>query len=98
MASLSQNLSFKIYAGVLGAVTTIATQQALKMAWKAVTGDTPPDPNDPDTPPTYAAIWAVASAAGLGVSQIVLNRYVSRRYEATTGEHLDTSSKSKIKI
>lgn len=98
MASTSQNISFRIYAGVLGAVTTIATQRLLKAAWKAATGDTPPDPNDPDVPATYAAMWAIASGLGLGASQVVLNRFLASRYEEQTGERLNTSNKSLIKI
>lgn len=98
MAAVSQNIAFRVYAGVLGAVTTIATQKLVKAAWKVATGDNPPDPNDPDVPATEAAIWALASGLGLGVSQVVLNRFMGRRFEAMTGEHLDTASKSKIKI
>lgn len=98
MAAASQNIAFRVYAGVLGAVTTVATQKLVKAAWKVATGDNPPDPNDPDVPATEAAIWALASGLGLGVSQIVLNRFMGRRFEALTGEHLDTASKSKIKL
>lgn len=98
MATTSQNIGFRIYAGVLGAVATIATQKLVKAAWKAATGDNPPDPNDPEVPATHAAIWALASGLGLGVSQVALNRFVGRRYEAVTGERLDTASKTKIKL
>ncbi|MEL4504386.1 DUF4235 domain-containing protein [Luteococcus sp. H138] len=98
MATTSQNIGFKIYAGVLGAVTTIVAQKLVSTAWKIATGDTPPDPNDPDVPPTQAAIWALASGLGLGVSQLAMNRFVGRRFEEVTGEHLDTSKNVKIKI
>ncbi|MGO4957300.1 DUF4235 domain-containing protein [Luteococcus sp. Sow4_B9] len=98
MATTSQNIGFKIYAGLLGAVTTVVTQKVLKAGWKVATGDNPPDPNDPEVPPTYAAMWALASGVGLGVSQLVLNRYVGRRFEAVTGERLDTTQKVKFKI
>ncbi|MEL4358422.1 MULTISPECIES: DUF4235 domain-containing protein [unclassified Luteococcus] len=98
MASTSQNIGFKIYAGVLGAVTTVVTQKLISAAWKVATGDTPPDPNDPDVPPTQAAIWALASGLGLGVSQLALNRFVGRRFEEVTGEHLDKTGNLKIKL
>ena len=98
MATTSQNIGFKIYAGLLGTVTTIVTQKLMQAAWKAATGDNPPDPNDPEVPATHAAIWALASGLGLGVSQVALNRFVGRRFEAVPGERLDTASRTKIKL
>lgn len=99
MASTSQNIAFKVYAGVLGAVTTLVTQKVVKAAWKAATGDNPPDPNDPEVPATEAAIWALASGLGLGLSQVAMNRFVGRRFEEFTGEHMDKSAgKSKITL
>ncbi len=98
MASKSQNISFKIYAGVLGAVTTLITQRVVQAGWKIATGDTPPDPNDPEVPATQAAIWALASGLGLGASQLLLNRFVGRRFEQHTGETLASPAKLKIKI
>lgn len=98
MASISKNLSFKVYAGVIGAVTTMVSQRLVSALWKASTGDTPPNPNDPDVPATEAAIWALASGIGLGATQLVMNRFLGRRYEAFFGEHPDMQGKSKVKL
>ena len=54
----SQKLLWKIYIGVIGAVTTIVAQRLVTTGWKVVTGDEPPSPTDPDTPMVKAASWA----------------------------------------
>ena len=46
----TQKLLWKLYVGVIGAVTTIAAQRLVKAGWKLVTGNEPPSPTDPDTP------------------------------------------------
>lgn len=78
--AISEKLMWKIYAGAIGAVTTIVAQKLVTKAWEATTGDTPPDPNDPDTPVTQALIWAAASGLGVGVAQIMMNRFVANRW------------------
>lgn len=78
--ALTEKLMWKFYAGAIGAATTIVAQKLVTAAWEASTGDTPPDPNDPDTPLTQALIWAIASGVGVGVAQLVANRYVHRRW------------------
>ena len=35
----TQKLLWKLYVGVIGAVTTLAAQRLLKAGWKLVTGD-----------------------------------------------------------
>lgn len=82
---LTQKMIWKIYAGVLGAATTIVAQKLVTKAWEASTGETPPDPNDPDTPMAQALIWALASGFGVGVAQLTMNRYVSRHWAKATG-------------
>jgi len=82
---LTQKMIWKIYAGVLGAVTTIAAQKLVTKLWEASTGEAPPDPNDPDTPMSQALIWALASGLGVGVAQLTMNRYMSRHWVKATG-------------
>lgn len=78
--AMTEKLMWKVYAGALGAVTTIAAQKIVTQVWVASTGDTPPDPNDPDTPLKQAVIWAVASGLGVGIAQLSMNRFMQRRW------------------
>lgn len=91
--AVTEKLMWKVYAGLLGAVTTLVAQKLVTKAWEASTGDTPPDPNDPDTPLTSALIWALTSGLGVGVAQIVMNRYVTRRWVA----NFDHAGPSKLR-
>ena len=85
--SISRSLMWRVYTVGVGTVSTLATQKLVHGVWKAVTGgDTPPDPNDPNVPLREAAIWALASGVGLGMAQLVTNRFVARRWIAFTGE------------
>jgi hypothetical protein len=78
---LTEKLLSKLYAGVLGAVTTIAVQRLMKAAWKFVTGKEPPSPTDPDTSVVTAVSWAMASAVGVAVAQMFTRRLTSRHSE-----------------
>ena len=76
----SEKLMWKIYAGAIGAVTTIVAQKLVTKLWEVSTGDTPPDPNDPETPLSQALIWAAASGLGVGMTQLMMNRLVQNRW------------------
>lgn len=76
---MSKKLTWKVYSIVLGIVTTVVAQKAVTGAWKIVTGDEPPDPNDPSTPAMEAAIWTLASGLGLGVAHFASNRFIAHR-------------------
>jgi hypothetical protein len=82
----TQKLLWKLYAGVIGAVTTLAAQRLLKAGWKAVTGKEPPSPTDPDTPVFQAMTWALASGIGVGVTQLLTQRMAARRWEGFSNE------------
>lgn len=82
---MESKLLWKVYMGVIGAVTTIAAQKLVTAAWKAATGDDPPSPTDPDTPIKVAATWALASGIGIGVVQLLTARFAARRF----GRELD---------
>jgi hypothetical protein len=75
---LTEKLLSKLYAGVLGAVTTIAAQRLIKAAWTFVTGKEPPSPTDPDTSVATAVSWAMASALGVAVAQLLTRRLTAR--------------------
>ncbi len=82
---MSQKIVWNGYSTLVGAVAAIGTKKALDGAWKFVTGEEPPEPNDPATPTTHAAIWVLAMALGVGLSQVLINRFVASRWEAFTG-------------
>ena len=65
----TQKLLWKLYVGVIGAVTTVVAQRLVKAGWKLVTGNEPPSPTDPDTPVLEAMSWALAS--GIGAAAVV---------------------------
>ena len=76
---LTEKLIWNVYSGLLGAVATFVSQKLITEAWEAVTGEEPPDPNDPEAPLAHAIIWAAASGVGVGVTQLTMNRFVQRR-------------------
>lgn len=73
------SLVWKMYAVVIGTVTTIAATKAIGKVWEVVTGEEPPEPGDPDTPLHLAIVWSAASAIGVGTAQLVANRGVLKR-------------------
>lgn len=78
--ALTEKLMWKVYAGLLGAVTTLVAQKLVTKVWEASTGEPVPDINDPETPVVSAVIWAAASGLGVGISQLLMNRYMQRRW------------------
>ena len=81
--ALTEKLMWKIYAGLLGALTTLIAQKVVTKVWEASTGEPVPDINDPETPMARAFIWAAASGLGVGMTQIMMNRFIQRRWMAT---------------
>jgi len=95
---LTKKLLSKLYAGVIGAVTTIAAQRLLKAGWRLVTGKEPPTPTDPDTPVLTAVSWAMASAVGVGVSQLLAQRMAARHWEKDIGNDAPDAGKIRVTI
>ena len=96
--AVEEKVLWKIYAGVLGAATTIIAQKLITKAWETATGDAPPDPNDPDTPIAQALDWAVCSGLGVGIAQLTINRYVQRRWLSNTGHKGPGSLRNKMDL
>ena len=94
----SQKLLWKIYVGVLGAVTTIVAQQLVKRSWKLVTGNEPPQPTDPEIPVVEAVSWALASGVGVGVTQLLTQRMAARHWAKEIGTEVPDGGKIKLKI
>ena len=82
---ISQKVVWNGYSALVGAVAAIATKKAVDAAWTFVTGEEPPEPNDPDTPTSHAALWVMSMALGVGLSQVLVNRFAARRFEKFTG-------------
>ncbi|MFC7621936.1 DUF4235 domain-containing protein [Microlunatus sp. GCM10028923] len=95
---MEQKLLWKVYIGVVGAVTTIAAQKIVTTAWKVATGDAPPSPTDPDTPVKVAVSWAIASGVGVGVTQLLVTRLAARRWSNQTGAAPSAIPGIKLKI
>ena len=93
-----EKLLWKIYAGVIGAVATIAAQRLVKLGWKVATGDDPPQPTDPETPVVQAISWALASGIGVGVTQILTQRVLAKRWAVEMGGDTPDPGKVKLKI
>jgi hypothetical protein len=94
----TQKLLWKLYIGVIGAVTTVVAQRLVKAGWKLVTGDEPPSPTDPDTPVLEAASWALASGIGVGVTQLLTQRFAARHWEKEIGNDAPSGGKIKFKV
>lgn len=94
----SEKIVWKIYMGVLGAVTTIAAQKLVTKGWELATGDEPPSPNDPETPLSVAVSWALASGIGIGVTQLLTNRMAANRWSKAMGHKAPGFKNVKLKI
>lgn len=81
----SQKIVWNIYAGAVGALTAMVAQKAVSAAWRLATGDEPPEAHDPETPLDEAIIWAIASGIGIGVTQLLVNRFAAKRFGAAMG-------------
>jgi hypothetical protein len=92
----SQKLLWRIYAGALGAATTFAAQKLLAVGWRIITGNEPPTPSDPDTPTVQAYSWVVASAIGVGVTELVTQRLAARHWSNEMGS--DAPEPRKVRL
>jgi hypothetical protein len=81
----SQRLLWNIYAGVVGALTTVAAAKAVSKVWELSTGEAPPQPNDPQVPLRRAITWAVASGLGIGLAQLLMNRFAAHQWTRVMG-------------
>ena len=67
----------KLYAAALAAATALVAAKLLAAAWEAVTGEGPPEPDDPNVPVRVALTWAVASGVGIAVAQAIGRRFAT---------------------
>lgn len=81
-----QPIVWKIYAALIGSMTTLVAHKVMAKGWEVVTGEEPPEPGDPDTPLRMAITWSLASAIGVGTAQLLTNRGVLRRMRKVLNE------------
>lgn len=90
----SQKTLFRLYIAGVGAITTMVTARALDSAWKVATGNRPPSPDDPNVPLRHALMWTLASAAGIGLAQVLANRLAAQQWTRLTGAPAPSSSRT----
>lgn len=83
---LTSRRLFHVYAGVLGAVTAVVLHRTVNAAWQIATGDEPPALDDPHVSRRKAAVWALATGLGIAASQVAVQAFASRRFEAMVAE------------
>lgn len=79
--AIADTLVFKVYTGLTTALVTVGMHKLLTAGWRFVTGEEPPEPTDPDADARSALLWALSSAAGIAVAQVLAQR-VGQRYFA----------------
>ncbi|MFT3874976.1 MAG: DUF4235 domain-containing protein [Propioniciclava sp.] len=81
----SHKIVWQLYSAGVAAAAALVTTKAVSAGWSFVTGEEPPEPNDPHVPTGKAAAWVMALAVGVGLSQVLANRMVANRWESFTG-------------
>lgn len=82
---LSQKIVWNLYSTTIAALSGLLAGKAVDSAWSFVTGEEPPEPNDPDVPTGVAIARVTAIALGVGLSQVLVNRLAARRWREHTG-------------
>lgn len=82
---LSQKIVWNLYSTTISALSGVVASKMVDAAWSFVTGEEPPEPNDPATPTGVAVARVAAVALGVGLSQVLVNRLAAQRWEQHTG-------------
>jgi len=98
IVNTSQKLLWNLYAGAVGALTTVVAARAVNRVWELATGDAPPEPNDPSVPLRRALTWAVASGVGIGLSQLLVNRFAAGQWTKVMGTPAPSFNKTSLRI
>lgn len=94
----SQKLLWNLYAGAIGAATTVLAAKSVNAVWEMATGDAPPEPNDPEVPLRRALTWAIASGIGIGLSQLMVNRFAATQWTRVMGTPAPRFNKTSLRI
>lgn len=87
----SQQLVWKLYAGVVAAGTTFAAAKAIEEGWRLATGHEPPEVRNPETPLRQAVVWVIASGVGIGMARLFMHRFAAKQWSKATGTPAPTS-------
>lgn len=98
MVNTSQRLLWNLYAGAVGALTTVLAAKAVNSLWELTTGEEPPEPNDPNVPLRRALTWAIASGIGIGLSQLLVNRFAANQWTKVMGTPAPSFNKTTLRI
>jgi hypothetical protein len=81
VVNMRQSMIWNVYAGLIGAVTAVVATKLVGKAWEVTTGEAPPAANDPEVPLHRAVIWMLASGVGIGLAQLLMNRFAARQFD-----------------
>lgn len=76
------SIKSKVILGLMGAAAGSAAAKVLSGGWQHITGQEPPDPNDPDVPVVQALAWVAASGLILAGAQVLVNRFGIRHWQS----------------
>lgn len=82
----SHKLVWNLYSLGVATLAAIVTKKAATSAWTFVTGEEPPELNDPETSTGEAVAWAATLALGVGVTSVLIHRFAANRWEHFTGQ------------
>lgn len=81
-----QKTAWKVGATLAGVLAAAAVRKGLTVAWRsAMKNDPPHDPSSPDTTWGEALAWTVATAIGVGIARLIVDRGAVAGWERATG-------------
>lgn len=83
---IPQKMVWNLYSTAVAVVAAAVTKKAVEGAWEFVTGEEPPEPSDPNVPTGQAVAWVMALAVGVGLSQVLINRFAAKQWSGYVGE------------
>jgi len=96
--SVTRTMMFNAYAGAIAATAAVVGHKLVDTLWSAVTGDEPPEPNDPTTPPGRAFAWVLANAVGIGLLGVAANRFAASRWLKFSPDGLPSTRSVSLKL
>lgn len=95
--SVTRTMMFNAYSGALAALTAVVGHKIVDTLWTSVTGEEPPQPNDPAVPAGKAFAWVMANAVGIGMLGVAANRFAAKRWLQFAGD-LPSSRSVSLKL
>jgi hypothetical protein len=72
--TVTERVLGKVWVVGVALATTLVTRSLVSVGWRVVTGERPPRRDDPEVPKARARAWALATAAGLAVTRLLVRR------------------------